>query len=176
MPKRNEDHRPSLLISEYMDIDGRIDAKDAAIGRRNLQNHIEWNEISELVKRQEEIVAEVGPLILAEKRPIAWRADDGSIYSIGASRDESLLTVVKLASPLTLSRPAEPRVFTDEAIVDAAFRAAANDVFGVPASPSKSSGDDDDTGDYIPIGRWDQSDTIRLPGRIATIANGVVID
>lgn len=169
-------HAPSLRIREYLEIDARIDEKDAEIGRRNLANHVAQNEIDALVRRQEEITGEIGPLILA-KGASYWRADDGSIYSIDASHDEALLTVVKLVNPLTLGATEQPRVYTDEAIVEDAFNAAIGDVFpGLIA--------DDDTGEFAPIpddpAEWAAfpdagRDIFRLPGREVHIHNGVVV-
>lgn len=151
MSQRNENtRRANDLIAEYVGLHRLIEDVDAECHRLHDSLRACMEKTYRLVERQEKLADVLGPA-LSKSGPIHHQAADGTRYAIADDPDESILSVTKLAPAHTLELA--PR-FTADEIRDAAFREAVRSAFSDPD---------------------DYSDTIRLPGREASIRDGVYV-
>jgi hypothetical protein len=145
----NADHARGL-ISEYIALEEQghtLDEKDNRL-RSELASNTE--KARELVRRQERIADELAPA-LREQGPVHHLTETGVMYMVADDPNESVLLVTKLAPAGSLRLPAR---FTPEEMREAAF------VEAVREAASEAG---------VSVG------VIRLPGRHASVVNGVAV-
>jgi hypothetical protein len=145
----NADHARGL-ISEYVQIEEAGQALDEKDARLRTELAANTEKAHELVRRQERLADVLAPA-LRESGPVYHLTETGVTYSIADDPNEPLLLVVKLAPAGSLRLPAR---FSPEEIREAAF------VEAVREAASEAG---------VSVG------VIRLPGRHASIINGVAV-
>lgn len=189
--------RIAKLLREHQANEQTLDGIDAETGVLEAKVAANDDRAKLLNVRQDEIAAELMPAMHATG-PVTWR-DRHTDYLVRTTPLGGI-AIEELRSWGALASAMRPRMFTDEAIVEAARHAAVNGEFPHP--------DDDDTGEFAPVvdapkdeylyalervGAMDpgddsiqlsDGDSIPLPfnayiarngGRTPTIANGVTV-